>query len=989
MIGTTVSHYRILEKIGEGGMGEVFLAEDTKLKRQVALKFLPEDLTREEERKQRFIQEARTAAAIAHPHIATVHEIDEIDGRTFIAMEHVKGESVRDAIKKKKLNARRAIELGIQVAEGLSVAHQKGIVHRDLKPENILISEQGYAKIIDFGLAKLIEPLLPGEGDDDQVKTSDGLVRGTVSYMSPEQARGKAIDGRSDIFAFGLVLHEMLGGSNPFKRESGVETLNAILKDATPSVKMEDGEKPPGIDRILRKALAKDPDSRYQNIKDLALDLQQVRDGMAGSTTGAIMAMVGGAKSPLFWAAVGGIVLVGVGLGWFLFRDTTPPGLSESGRPAVAVLNFESHGGGDDEEIQWLSRGLPNMLLTDLAQTPGLDVVSSQRVHEILKDIGQENVESIDKSLVADIARRAGAGAVVVGSIFKLGDEIRIDVQVEDVATGRVLSAESVRGRDIFPLVDELTGRIRNSLDLGDEPADRPIAEVTTASLEAFQLYTGGAEASDNFRLVDARRLLEQAVEIDPSFAMAYFELAEATRTLGQASLSNEYLEKALEHLERLPDRQLLLLQAVYALRVEGDADRATGILETLVSLHPDEEQAHDQLTRTYRDQGKFEQALAAAERAVKALPRSGLLRNDYGYRLVTMGRYAEAIEQFQEYARLNPNEANPHDSLAEAYLISGEPEKALEEYARTLELDPSFFLSHQSRAWTFGMLGRFDEALTELNAVREFLARDNVPPVNVLFLDGLTLSRAGRYREAEAALQEGLKLAKEMDEVETQAHMELLSAMLAFERESYADTVETIQGVESILAGTGDARSYLTLVAQLLAGASQTRSGQIEAASARLDSVEKLYDSRNAWENWCYHALEGEIALARDDLAAAESAFLAGEPEGKMFLNLGTIARSAFYNSLPLRDGLARVKKAQGDLTAAIDTYRSLNRPGPDAKWTAMMEPRYALEVARLLNETGDKEGARVEYERFLKLWKNADEDLPELQEARAFLAQ
>jgi len=986
MLGSTVSHYKILEKIGEGGMGEVFLAEDTKLKRQVALKFLPDDLTRDEERKQRFMQEARTAAAIVHPHIAAIHEVDEINGRTFMAMEYVKGESLREVIRKKKLTPRRALELGIQIADGLSVAHQKGVVHRDLKPENILISEQGYAKVIDFGLAKLVEPLLPGDSDAEQVETKDGLVRGTVSYMSPEQARGKPLDHRSDIFAFGLLLHEMLGGRNPFKRESGVETLNAILKDATPSVQIEEGEKPPGIDRVLKKALAKDPDSRYQNLKDLSLDLQQIRDGMAGSTTGTIAAMMSGVRSPTFWVAIGGIVLLGIGLGWLLFRDTSPPGLSETGRPAVAVLTFENHGD-DDEEIRWLSRGLPNMLLTDLAQTPGLDVVSSQRVHEILTELGQADVEAIDRSLVADIARRAGAGAVVMGSIFKLGDEIRIDVQVEDVNTGRVLSAESVRGQDIFPLVDQLTGRIRNSLDLADQDTDRPIAEVTTASLEAFQLYTGGAEASDNLRLTDARRLLEQAVAIDPSFAMAYFELAEAMRTLGQSSLSNEYIEKALEHQERLPDRQLLLLQAVYALRVEGDPDRASGILETLVSLYPDEEQAHEQLQRIYRDQGRNEQALAAAERSVAALPRSGLLRNSYGYRLVSVGRYAEAIEQFQEYARLNPNEANPHDSLGEAYLISGEPEKALEEYGRTLELDPSFFLTHQSRAWALGMLGRFDEALADLAAVRESLARDDVPPINAMLLEAFTLSRAGRYEEAEQKVREGLELAKEMDEVQTQAHMELLAAILAFERSSYAETVEIIQRVETILAEyTGDARGYLTFAAQLLAGGAQARLGQLEAASARLDSLQKQYDSRNPWENWCYHTLAGEIALARDELAAAESAFRAREPESKMYFNNGTIERSLFYNGLPFRDGLARVQKAQGDLVAAIDTYRSVNRPGPEAKWTAMLEPRYVLAVARLLDQSGDVDGARTEYERFLDLWKDADDDRPELQEARAY---
>jgi tetratricopeptide (TPR) repeat protein/tRNA A-37 threonylcarbamoyl transferase component Bud32 len=987
MIGRTFSHYKVLEKIGEGGMGEVYLAEDTKLKRQVALKFLPEDLTREEERKQRFLQEARMAASIEHPHIAAIHDIDEIDGRTFMAMEHVKGESVRGAIRKKKLGPRKAIELGIQVADGLAVAHQNGVVHRDLKPENILISEQGYAKIIDFGLAKLIEPLLPGAAEPDQVKTRDGLVLGTVSYMSPEQARGKAIDGRSDIFSFALVFYEMLAGENPFKKESGVETLNSILKDPTPSLKIEAVDKPAGIDRVLRKALAKDPDSRYQDIKDMSLDLRQVREGM-GTYTGTMTTFVADARSPVSWIAIAVMVLMGVGLGWFLFREPPAPGLSESGRPAVAVLYFESHGGEDDEEIRWLSRGLPNMLLTDLAQTPGLDVVSSQRIHEILKDVGQENVDAIDKSLVADIAQRAGAGAVVVGSIFKLGEEIRIDVQIEDVGSGRVLAAESVRGKDVFPLVDQLSDRIRTSLELGDEPADRPIADVTTGSIEAMELYTEGSVARNNVRLVDARRLLEEAVTIDPSFAMAYFDLSEATRRLGQTGLSSSYLEKALAHVDRLTDRKIYLVQAIYAWRIEGEPDKAIQLLETLVSLYPDEEEAYDPLADLYRDTGQFEKGLDAAERGVMALPNAGPLRNNYGYQLIWAGRYMDAIREFQKYAELSPNEPNPHDSLAEGYLLAGQPERAVEEYARTLELDPSFYASHQGRAWAFGMLGRFDDAFAEGAKVRSIMARENAPPTEILFLNTLTLSRVGRYRDAEETLQESLVLTRSQDDVANQGNLELLSAALALERENYTEARESTKRAQRIIAQyTGEARGHLTLVAHLLDGAAEARSGNIEAAQVHLDAQEKLYNSESAWENWFYHALAGEIALAQDDAAAAETAFSAGEPEGKIWFSMGEFIRSAINSSLPFRDGPARARKAQGDLAGAIQLYSQLNQSGLDSRWTSLMEPRYVLEMARLLDETGDKDGARAEYERFLELWKDADPDLPELKEARAYV--
>ncbi len=574
--------------------------------------------------------------------------------------------------------------------------------------------------------------------------------------------------------------------------------------------------------------------------------------------------------------------------------------------------------------------------------------------------------------------------------IFKLGEEIRIDVQIEDVNSGRVLSAESVRGKDVFPLVDQLSDRIRSSLDIADQAADRPIADVTTDSPEAFKLYSEGLAARTNVRWVDARRLLEEAVKIDPWFALAYLELSIVTRRLGQSGDANRYLEKALQHIDRLPDRQVLLVQAVHAWEIVGDANEAVRLLEDLVSLYPDEEEAHNQLANFYRDSGRFDESLAAAEQALQALPNSGFLRNAYGYELIWHGRYMDAIREFQKYAELSPTEANPHDSLAEAYLISGQPERALEEYARTLELDPSFYLSHQSRGWAFGMLGLFDETLDEWGSVLDLQMREGLPPTEILFLNALAQSRVGRYREAEAGLQQGIQLAKSGDDFEIQAQLELLYSTLLLEREDYAKAIASAERAERVLAElTGDTRHHLTLIAYLLRGTAEARSGDIDAARTRLEAQQSLYNDQSVWENWFHHSLAGEISLGESDLAAAEIAFLAGEPEGKMWFSMGQVRRSAFRNNLPFRDGVARVKKAQGDLPGAVQLYAKLNKPGLDAKWTSMLEPRYVLEMARLLDEMDDKDGARTEYERFLALWKDADEGLPELKEARAYVAK
>ena len=992
MIGSTVSHYKILEKLGEGGMGVVYVAEDTKLKRKVALKFLAKELTADDERKQRFIQEARAAAAIEHPHIAAIHDIDEADGNLFIAMEHVRGESLRDAIKQQNLSLRKSLELASQVADGLSAAHEQGVVHRDLKPENILVSEKGYAKIIDFGLAKLLEPLVQsGDSSDSQetaikLKTKEGLVMGTVAYMSPEQAKGKTVDARSDVFSYGAVLYEMLSGHSPFRRETLAESISAVLKETPAPVTVDSPELAPELQRILRKALAKDPNDRYQTMRDLRIDLRELRDGMTSTSVPAMVAPAATAQFPWKSAAIVGIA-VAVTLGGFLFlRDKGPAGIGASGRPSVAVMYFESLSG--DEEVRWLSKGLPNMLLTDLAQTPGLDVVSSQRIHEILKQIGQDDLESIDKSVVSEVARKAGAGAVVVGSIFKSGDEVRIDVQVEDVASGRILSADSVRGKDVFPLVDQLTDSIRASLDMGDRPGGKALADVTTPSLEAFQLYTQGQEASRNFRLEDARELLEKAVDIDPSFAMAYFELAVVALAQGEERLREQYTEKLLEHSDRLPERQKLRVEAFKLDEVDHKKEKAVEVLESLIARYPDEEYAYQDLRRLYSSLDEREKTLATLERGIKALPRSGILHNDYGYSLLARGRYPEGIRQLEIYAEISPNEANPHDSLAEAYLFTGSPEKALRKYARALEIDPSFGMSNGGRAWAYGMLGKYDEALDEWQ--KEASSGNPVfSPSEHLTLVGFTLSRVGRYREAEERLNEGTEISAGQGNPTAGLTSTFVVALMLVEQGKYDEALEATDRLEDIIAKVPDPvfREFLGRVRRFTEGVAEARRSNLDAAREHVGAISETYDEESETESWFYETLKGEIALAEGDLAAAEEAFAAAEPELKMFFNMGSGGRNIAPNNSSFRDGLARVKKTQGNLAGAIEIYRDLLTNDISSKWTAMLEPRFVLELARLLDESGDQEAARAEYRRFLKLWDKADPGLPELAEAQAYL--
>ncbi len=536
-----------------------------------------------------------------------------------------------------------------------------------------------------------------------------------------------------------------------------------------------------------------------------------------------------------------------------------------------------------------------------------------------------------------------------------------------------------------------LTSRIRTSLNLGDQPVGRPIAEVTTPSLEAFQLYSEGNEAILNVRYSAARTLLEEAVRIDPSFAMAYYQLSFLAEMRGEMPLSRDYVDKAYENLDRLPERHQLLVQARYAGTTEDDPEKSGELLETLIARYPDEEFGYMWLSQLYGFLERHDEALATSERGLKALPQSGPLYNAYGSLLLEVGRYPEAIRALETYARLNPEEPNPHDSLAEALLITGQPEKALENYARSREVDPSFLASHVGSAFAFAVLGRYDEFFDDVAKLQESSDQIGWPPAAYYFMKSFGLSRVGRYRDAAAELREGLNVARRAEDAGRQGALELLSALYSLEQRNYRETLESVGGAEALLPQMESLWiRQLTIASSLLAGTAEARSGDLEAARDRLKGLTEVIDDGNQRDRWWHAALEAEIALAAGDLAAAEAAFIAGEPEIKMSFSLGTsIIGTAMANSLPFHDGLARVRKAQGDSNGAIEIYRDLLTPDIGSKWVAWLEPRYVLLLARLLDETGDKVAARAEYERFLELWKNADEGLPELKEAREYVVQ
>jgi tetratricopeptide (TPR) repeat protein len=739
---------------------------------------------------------------------------------------------------------------------------------------------------------------------------------------------------------------------------------------------------PTGLDAVIRRCLAKDPHERYAQAGEVRAALESVRTEVASG-----LAHPPPRRSKPRWSAnprvatavVLALVVLVAGSVAVVRRSGTPdaaPVTAPSGPPTIAVMNFDNSTG--NEDTAWLSKGIPSMLLTSLAQTRGLRLVSAQHLRETVGQLGL-TLEGIDAGQVADVARRAGAGAVVVGSVVRSGSELRIDAQVADLASGRVLLAESVRGSDLFPLVDQLAARIRDSIGVGNAAEIRSVADVSSTSVEAYRLYSEGEQAWISFRLEDAEKALTHAVTIDPAFAEAYLQLASVMDFLNRPIARASYLRQASIHADRLNERQRLLAEVEWA-REEGDFAKAARALDTVLDRFPDFEEAYVSATLYEPVRGAIfdpQKQITLLNRGIQSLPTSGGIRNLMAYALLSVGRHADAVRELDAYARLAPREPNPYDSLGEAYLMLGLPEKAIEYYTRALTIDPTFSGSHTGRAWARAMLGQYDAAIAEnpsLLAVRAFL-----------------LSRVGRYKEAAGAIAAGVRQATADSNQIDQGEMELLTAVLAIERGDAERALRATRAAAARFAVPADERNRVNLVmVDLLGGMAELRAGRIAPARERLEAIRRRYRSEWPPEQFWFNAFRGDIALADGRFDEAAAAYAEGEPKERMWASMArSRVASILANNLPSRDGLARVRKARGDFGGAIQEYRRLTTPGTGQLWMAMLEPRYVLELARLLDRTGDKPAALVEYRRALDLFKGADADVPELTEVRRALAR
>jgi eukaryotic-like serine/threonine-protein kinase len=734
MIGQTISHYKILEKLGEGGMGVVYKAEDTRLRRYIAIKFLPKRLSVHGEERERFILEAQAASALNHPNICVIHEIDEVNEESFIVMEYLDGDTLRAWIRKnaeqpggfRKSGITEAVDLATQIAAGLEKAHEKGIIHRDVKSENIMVTDDGRAKVMDFGLAKL-------KGVSKLTKT--GSTVGTIAYMSPEQVEGVETDHRSDIFSFGVVFYEMLTGRLPFRAEHETammyEIINVEPQALTDQHKGIDAE----LNRIVMKCLEKNREERYQSMREVAVDLKRYRRESEGrrierkpvgreaaqpATPASLRASDGGANSKwlkISLAVVGAIALIGIGI--YLVIPKAPS------IDSIAVLPFENVGA--DPNTEYLSDGMTESLMNILSRLSSLTVMSRSSVfHYKGKDIDP---------LTA--GRELGVKAVLTGRVTQRGDNLQISTELMDVKKNSHIWGEQYNRKlsDILTLQEEISREISRQLSLklvGDD--EKKLAKHSTENTEAYQLYLQGRFYWNKRKGEDLQKAVDyfnQAIGKDPAYAFAYAGLASAYVIMPEyAGLpAEEYIpkteiaaKKALELDATLaePHAALGLLRHTYQWDWEGAEKEFKRALE----LDPNYPTTHHWYCICLREQAKFEEALSEIKRAQELDPLSPIIATNVGEVLSYMRRDGLAIEQFK----------------------------------KTLELDPNFSLTHMDLGMLYARQGNFAEAISEMQKVRQIVGPNNPYGMGN---QGYIFAKAGKTEEAIITLNQLLEFSK------------------------------------------------------------------------------------------------------------------------------------------------------------------------------------------------------------------------------------
>lgn len=966
--GTRFGRYEIRSLIRKGGMGEVYLAQDTQLRRPVAIKVLTAEFTRDAERLHRFEHESYAASSLNHPNILTIHEIGSQEGLHYIATEYIDGESLRDRLHHSRMQLREVLDVAIQVASALSAAHQAGIVHRDIKPENVMLRRDGYVKVLDFGLAKLIDSNAQKQQSEDaptrvMIKTDPGVVMGTSFYMSPEQARAQEVDARTDIWSLGCVIYEMVSGRMPFDGPSTGDVIGFILHKEPPPLTRYQPEIPAELDRIVTKALEKDREERYQVVKDLALDLKKLKQHMEfelelertiapeersvtthGSSTGerlsetatasaaqtdspAVVHTVSSAeyivsqikthKKASLLIATAVVIAVAVGLFFYL-------------RPAVALTDKDTILLADfvNTTADTVFDGtLKQGLAVQLAQSPFLNVFPDARVRQTLRLMGRSPDDRVTKDVAREICQRQGLKAYLAGSINNLGTSYVITLEAINGQSGEEIAREQVEAASKEQVLQALTqaaSKLRQKLGeslSSIQKFDAPL-ELTTSSLEALRASSLGFEQSSKGRFLESVPFYKRAVELDPNFAYAYAGLSVNYANTNQPKLAAGYAAKAFALRDRVSELEKLRISYFYYSYVTGEIDKQIEVLEMYKRTYPRDARAPTNLSDVYSRLGQFEKAAAEAREGVRLNPNSVVGYINLGQAFIGLNRFADAREVVQQASQQN--------------------------------LDSTFF---------HGFQYQIAFAASDTTEMQQQLDWSRGKPDEYVALDWQTQTAAfrGHYHRSQDFSQSSIELATRGDAKEVAARYAVEAALRG------GVLAQCSQTKAAIAQSSGLERNNFFFTRGALALA---LCGDASQAQSFVDEVTKERPHDTLINSLWVPIIRAAIEINRNNPSEAI----------KFLESARRFEAAAEFWPQYLR-GLAYLKLKSGN-EAAAEFQRILDNRGQAP--LSVLYPLAHLGLARAAVLTGDLSKSRKAYQDFLALWKDADSDLTILQEAK-----